>query len=127
MVKKNFERKACPKCPENYNRGERVEWRIGYEKTGEPSHRNNRPAEQGGDVLGWQVKSPKASVAPVDNCDGYIFGFADADFYFEMSRTEFEEFLQEFGYIDRDSKSGKQKIRIKNESSNMHKWLMDRA
>ena len=122
-----FTRANCPACPEGYNKGEQVEWRVGYELTGEPSERNNRPATTGGDVGEWQVKSPKASLAPADNCGGYIFGFADTDFFFRMSRAEFDEFLQEFSYTDRDSKSGKVKIRIKNDSSKMRKWLLDRV
>jgi len=122
-----YSRPACPACPANYNRGEQVEWRVGYEKTGVPGERNNKPASAGGDVLNWQVKSPKASLTGNDNCDGYIFGFADADYYFEMSVEEFEEFIGKFSYIDRDSKTGKSKIRIKNDSSKMRKWLMDRV
>lgn len=122
-----FTRANCPECPETYNKGEQVEWRVGYELTGEPSKRNNKSAEQGGDVGEWQVKSPKASLAEIDNCGGYIFGFADAEYFFKMSRAEFDEFLQEFSYTDRDSKSGKAKIRIKNDSSKMRKWLMDRV
>jgi hypothetical protein len=117
MKTKYYERQNCPEIPEGYNKGEAVEWRIGYEKTGTPSLRNNKPAIQGGDVGEWQVKSPKASIAKEDNCGGYIFGFADADYYYEMSRAEFEEFLQEFSYTDYDSRSKKTKIRIKNESS----------
>ena len=127
MEVKFFKRANCPECPEGYNKGEKVEWRIGYELTGTPSERNNKPATEGGDVGEWQVKSPKASLAEIDNCGGYIFGFAEADYFFQMSRAEFEEFLSEFSYVDRDSKTGKQKIRIKNDSSKMRKWLMDRA
>lgn len=123
----SYSRPDCPNCPDNYNRGERVEWRIGYELTGEPGKRNNKPATDGGDVLGWQVKSPKASIADNDNCDGYIFGFADADYFFEMTKAEFEEFLAEFSYIDQDSKTKRTKIRIKNDSSKMRSWLMARA
>lgn len=122
-----FTRANCPECPETYNKGERVEWRVGYELTGKPSERNNKPATAGGDVLEWQVKSPKASLAEVDNCGGYIFGFADTEYFFQMSRAEFEEFLTQFSYLDRDSKSGKAKIRIKNDSSKMRKWLLDRV
>lgn len=127
MKMKNFARPNCPTCPIGYNKGEQVEWRVGYELTGKPSERNNKPATAGGDVLDWQVKSPKASMVENDNCDGYIFGFADADFFFEMDKAEFEEFLSQFSYIDRDSKTGKAKVRIKNDSSKMRKWLMDRA
>ena len=127
MKIKNYERKNCPKIPEGYNKGEAVEWRIGYEKTGAPSLRNNRPATTGGDVGEWQVKSPKASIAAEDNCGGYIFGFADADYYYEMSKEEFEEFLQEFSYTDYDSRTKKTKIRIKNDSQKMRKWLEGRA
>lgn len=122
-----YKRANCPEIPEGYNKGEAVEWRIGYEKTGAPSLRNNKPATKGGDVGKWQVKSPKASVANEDNCGGYIFGFADADYYYEMSREEFEEFLQEFGYTDYDSRSKKAKIRIKNDSQKMRKWLEGKA
>jgi hypothetical protein len=122
-----FTRANCPVCPEDYNKGEQVEWRVGYELTGEPSERNNKPATDGGDVGEWQVKSPKASLAPADNCGGYIFGFADAEYFFKMSRTEFDEFLQEFSYTDRDSRTGKAKIRIKNDSSKMRKWLLARV
>ena len=122
-----FTRANCPVCPEDYNKGEQVEWRVGYELTGEPSERNNKPATDGGDVGEWQVKSPKASLAPTDNCGGYIFGFADAEYFFKMSRAEFDEFLQEFSYTDRDSKTGKAKIRIKNDSSKMRKWLLARV
>ena len=122
-----FTRPACPTCPDNYNKGEQVEWKVGYELTGQPGERNNKPGVDGGDVLGWQVKSPKASMVDNDNCDGYIFGFADADYYFEMNKVEFEEFLQEFSYTDRDSRTGKAKIRIKNDSSKMRKWLLARV
>ena len=127
MKKNTFIRANCPDCPEGYNKGEQVEWRVGYELEGTPSYRNNKSSEKGGDVGIWQVKSPKASMAKVDNCGGYIFGFADADYYYTMSREEFEEFLNEFSYVDRDSKSGKTKIRIKNDSSKMRNWLMERA
>ena len=127
MTIKNFVRENCPECPEDYNKGERVEWRIGYELTGEPSERNNRPGTEGGDVGEWQIKSPKASLAPTDNCGGYIFGFADSEYYFKMSKAEFEEFLTEFSYTDRDSRTGKAKVRIKNDSSKMRKWLLARV
>ena len=127
MKMHTYARPACPTCPDNYNKGEQVEWKIGYELTGQPGERNNKPGADGGDVLGWQVKSPKASMVEGDNCDGYIFGFADADYFFEMDKAEFEEFLTQFSYIDRDSKTGKAKVRIKNDSSKMRKWLMARV
>jgi hypothetical protein len=127
MIKKFYNRLNCPNVPDGYNKGEAVEWRVGYELTGTPSTRNNKPATEGGDVRQWQVKSPKASLAQVDNCEGYIFGFADSNYYFEMSRAEFEEFITQFSYIDRDSKSHKVKIRIKNDSLKMRQWLIARA
>jgi hypothetical protein len=127
MVKKFYTRRGCPEIPSGYNRGEAVEWRAGYELTRVPSARNNKPATSGGDVGQWQIKSPKASIAEVDNCGGYIFGFADTDYYYTMSRAEFEEFLQEFGYTDYDSRSKKTKIRIKNDSHKMRLWLEGRA
>ena len=127
MKMNTYNRPNCPACPDDYNRGERVEWKVGYELTGEPSKRNNKPGSEGGDVLGWQVKSPKASMVENDNCDGYIFGFADADFFFEMSKGEFEEFLTQFSYMDKDSHTGRPKVRIKSDSTKMRKWLMARV
>ena len=122
-----YNRPACPTCPANYNKGEQVEWKVGYELTGQPSERNNRPGSAGGDVLGWQIKSPKASMVENDNCDGYIFGFADTDFFFQMTKAEFEDFLTEFSYMDKDSKTGRAKVRIKSDSTKMRKWLMARV
>lgn len=127
MKKQFFTRTNCPVCPDGYNKGEQVEWKVGYELTGTPSKRNNKPGTAGGDVEGWQVKSPKASLTENDNCDGYIFGFAEEEFFFMMSLPEFEEFLTEFSYLDRDSKSGKAKVRIKNDSKKMRRWLEARA
>lgn len=127
MVKKFYTRRGCPEIPSGYNRGEAVEWRAGYELMGVPSARNNRPATSGGDIGRWQVKSPKSSLAEVDNCDGYIFGFADAEYYYEMTIAEFQEFIQEFGYTDYDSRSKKAKIRVKNDSHKMRLWLEGRA
>ena len=127
MKIKYYKRPNCPTCPDNYNRGEQVEWRVGYELTGTPSERNNRKGSSGGDVQGWQVKSPKASLVDDDKCDGYIFGFVDSDYYFEMSINEFEEFVNEFSYLDRDSKTGRAKVRIKNDSKTMRAWLMAKA
>ena len=44
-----------------------------------------------------------------------------------MSKPEFESFITEFSYIDRDSKTGKAKIRIKNDTKKMREWLEARA
>ena len=122
-MKKIYFTPNTPDAPEGYNRGETVEYRVGYALTGTPSKRNNKPAECGGDVLDWQVKSPKATLTNRDNCNGYIFGFADADFFYQMSKEEFAAFVKEFSYIDRDSKTKKEKIRIKNDSKKMRDWL----
>lgn len=122
MTKKFFN-PTCPTCPTDYNKGEKLEWHVGYDYTGTPSARNNKPAQDGGDVLDWQVKAPKASLTGRDNCNGYIFGFADDGFYYEMSKERFASFVEAFGYIDRDSKTGKAKVRIKNDSKKMREWL----
>ena len=127
MKKHFYTRTNCPTCPEGYNKGEQFEWKVGYEITGTPSERNNKPGTAGGDVEGWQVKSPKASLTENDNCDGYIFGFAEENFFYMMSLPEFEEFLTEFSYLDRDGKSGKAKVRIKNDTKKMRRWLEARA
>ena len=127
MLRRYFDLENCPQYPDNYNKGQIVEWRVGYALTGEPSKANNKPAEDGGDVLDWQVKSPKASLTNKDNCNGYIFGFSDTNYFYEMTINEFENFVNEFGYIDRDSKTKKEKIRIKADSKKMREWLAERC
>lgn len=116
-----------PNAPVGYNKGETVEYKVGFTLTGIASERNNRPASEGGDVGDIQVKSPKASLTGKDNCKGYAFGFADTDFFFLMSIAEFEEFVNEFSYTDYDSHSHKAKLRIKNDSRKMREWLEARA
>ena len=123
MKKVFYVRENCPTAPNGYNKGECVEWRIGYELTGTPSERNNRPATAGGDVGEWQVKSPKASLTNNDNCKGYIFGFVDTDYYYEMTLEDFENFVNEFSYVDRDTKTKKEKIRLYDKSKKMVEWL----
>lgn len=127
MKKIFYTRENCPCAPDNYNRGERVEWRVGYELTGTPSARNNKPAHEGGDVGDWQVKSPRASLTGKDLCKGYIFGFAEEEFYYTMTIEEFEAFVEEFSSWDHDSHTGKTKLRIKGDSKIMRAWLEARA
>lgn len=127
MTKIYFNLTTCPTCPTGYNKGEQTEWNIGYALTGTPSERNNKPAQNGGDVLDWQVKSPKCTLTGRDNCKGYIFGFADADFFYEMSHEEFAEFIENFGYLDKDSRTKKEKTRIKSDSKKMREWLDERV
>ena len=123
MRKVFYTRANCPIAPSGYNKGERVEWRVGYELTGTPSERNNKPATAGGDVGEWQVKSPKASLVNNDNCKGYIFGFVDSDYYYEMTLEDFENFVSEFSYVDRDTKTKKEKVRLYDKSKRMVEWL----
>lgn len=127
MNKHYMTRPNCPAVPNGYNNGEAFEWEVGYELTGEPSKRNNKSAEKGGDVGEWQVKSPKASLTGKDNCTGYIFGVQGTGYFYEMNPQEFESFVNAFSYVDRDSKSGKMKIRIKNDSKKMREWLDSRC
>lgn len=124
MKKVIFARPNCPACPANYNRGHAVEWKIGYELTGTPARANNH---KGADVEGWQIKSPKASVSDETESKGFIFGFSDENFFYEMSKEEFAEFLQEFSYIDKNSKTGERKIRIKNDTKKMRWWFLERV
>ena len=126
-MEKRYYTTTCPTCPTNYNKGQQVEWKVGYELTGTPAKANNRKGSEDGDVNGWQVKSPKASLIENDNCEGYIFGFADTDYFYMMTIEEFEEFATEFSYLDRDSKTGKAKLRIKNDTKKMREWLQAKA
>lgn len=129
MEKITFSRADFPAPPANYNGGQRVEWFAGYVLGHRAGRANNRPAESGGDVGAWQVKSPKASLSDRDNCTGYAFGFADADFLYLMSKSEWEQFTAQFTYLDTDSRKngGKPKRRIRNDSHKMRAYLEKEA
>jgi len=129
MKKRFFVRPNCPAVPEGYNRGEAFEWRIAFEINGVPQGRNNIKGETQGDVNGWQVKTPKASLIEKDNCKGYIFGFADSDYYYEMNNAEFAAFRSLFSYLDYDikSKSKAKKWRVKNDTKKMRDYLEGKA
>ena len=125
MIKKYFTRKGCPVCPYT-NKGMILEWRIGYELTGTPSKANKRKGTECADVLGYQVKSPKASIIDNDNCDAYIFGFASEDFYYILTKDEMRAFLADNSYMDTGSKAsnGKQrKVRVRDDSAKMRNWF----
>ena len=123
MLKIEYSRANCPSAPANYNRGQRVEWAISYDLTGTPKKADNISGTKSADCMGYQIKSPKASLIEKDNCNGYAFGFDGATFYYLMSPQEFDEFASKFSYLDRDSQSGKAKRRIRNDSHIMRAYL----
>lgn len=102
--------------------------------------------DQGSDIesLNASVKTPTASLACIYGNDKndilekyfknvystlWIFMFMTNETVYEyhMNKAEFQEFLQIFGKLDRDAKTNKNKIRIKNLTKNMLEWLEDRV
>lgn len=114
------------------NHGNNAEYACGafYGVEAKP---NNRSHKLGGDVLGFQVKSARATV-----CEGLDFNAylaedaADSFIYvtktfkgYVMSRSEYAEFLRLFSYAGLSSKKNGEKpvLRLKSESRKMLEWL----
>lgn len=94
---------------------------------------NNRSHKLGGDVLGFQVKSARATV-----CEGLDFSAylaedaADSFIYvtksfkgYVMSRSEYAEFINQFAAPALSSKKNGEKpvLRLRHESRKMLEWL----
>lgn len=111
----------------NYkNKGQAKEQDFRYHMTGQLVKADNIPATQCGDYEDIQIKSAKASVNENDIANSFAYITEDRTVYM-MDRNEFEHFLNEFSYIDKDSRTNKTKIRIKNETKKMLAWLKSRA
>jgi hypothetical protein len=64
-----------------------------------------------------------------DAATAYIYVTADFETAYIMSRAEYEEFVNEFGTVTRESSrnGGAEKIRLGHESVKMRAWLEARA
>lgn len=122
----------------NYkNRGQDIEQSIRYTLTNTICKADNVAYDKGTDCLNYQIKSARATVCKGldlkayldrDQATAYIYGTLNGKAY-EMNREEYENFVSEFGTVDRESSKngGKTKIRLKHETTAMLKWLEDRA
>lgn len=107
-----------------------------YEFTmlGTISKHDNRCFTEGGDVGNVQVKSSGASICKgydihehikMDGATSYAYVVNGFSVAYEMSPTEYEQFINEFGYHSHESQKngGGEKIRLKKESKKMLAWL----
>lgn len=121
-----------------HNKGNHAEQAFEFAVTGKISPANNRPHTAGGDVLQYQVKSPKASVCRGTNLDAYLdedgaqeYAFVNKDvtIAYIMDRAEWTAFVKTFGYKTREStkNGGGEKIRLLDESKRMVQYLQERV
>lgn len=117
------------------NNGQHKEQVARFTLTGEIVKADNKPYYMGGDIGDLQVKSSKASIckgtdlrAHIANDGANRYGYVDdaCKVMYILSKTEYIEFVEQFGYITKDSEKngGAEKIRLKAESRKMIEWLM---
>lgn len=120
------------------NNGQEAERVARFTLTGELAKADNLAHNLGADCLDIQIKSARATVCKGTDLEAYLnldasnrFGYVTADFkvMYIMSRTEYTEFVNQFGTITKESgkNGGAEKIRLKHESKDMIEWLKARA
>ena len=119
------------------NNGQHAEQWVRYTLTGETVKADNLPHDRGGDCLGYQIKSARATVCKgtdllaylaTDGATAYIYATADGIAYI-MTKTEYIAFVERFGTVTRESSrnGGAEKIRLKSESTALLAYLAERA
>ena len=119
------------------NNGQHMEQWTRFTLTGENAKADNLPHDKGGDCLGYQIKSARATVCKgtdiraylaTDMATAYIYATADGVAYV-MTRIEYIEFVEKFGTVTKESTAngGAEKIRLKSESSALLAYLAERA
>ena len=95
---------------------------------------DNRPYWMGGDVNHVQVKTSKASICKGTDLKAHLerdgateYAYIEQSFSvaYMMDRPEYIEFVEQFGYITKESNKngGSLKIRLKQESRAMLEWF----
>lgn len=125
--------------PRRYsNNGQHAEQVARFTLTGEICKADNLRHDLGADCLNYQIKSARATVCKGtdlkayldrDAATAYIYVTADFKTAYIMSRAEYEEFVNEFGTVTRESSrnGGAEKIRLGHETTKMREWLEARA
>ena len=116
------------------NNGQHAEQVMRFTLTGKIQKADNTPHTEGGDILDIQIKSARATVCKGTDIQAYLaldganrFAYVTKDFEhaYIMNKTEYIEFVKEFGYVTRDSKKngGREKIALGHESKKMLEWF----
>ena len=115
------------------NNGQHMEQWTRFTLTGETVKADNLPHDRGGDCLGYQIKSARATVCKGTDllaylATAYIYATADGIAYI-MTKTEYIAFVERFGTVTREStrNGGAEKIRLKSESTALLAYLAERA
>ena len=122
----------------NYrNHGQNAEQSVRFTLTGEIAKADSLRYDLGADCLNYQIKSARATVCKGTDLKAYLdLDAATAYIYADnggtawvMDRAEYEEFCNEFGSIQADSRKngGELKIRLKSERKAMQEWLRAKA
>ena len=119
------------------NNGQHMEQWTRYTLTGKIEKADNIDHTHGGDCMGYQIKSARATVCKgvdinaylaTDGATAYIYATAEGIAYI-MDKAEYIAFVEVFGTITREStkNGGATKIRLKSESSALLAYLAERA
>ena len=119
------------------NNGQHMEQWTRYTMTGEIAKADNLDHTKGGDCMGYQIKSARATVCKGtdvraylenDGATAYIYATANGIAY-TMDRAEYIEFVEMFATITRESTAngGAVKMRLKSESVALLTYLAERA
>lgn len=115
------------------NNGQHLEQVFRFNLTGNIEKADNIPHDKGTDFLHYSIKSARATVCKgtdlvayldTDKATEFVYITKDLVAYI-MSKTEYIDFVNEFGTVTTESEKngGKEKIRLGHETARMLEWL----
>lgn len=118
------------------NHGQHAEQVARYTLTGVICKADNKPFTVGADCLDIQIKSARATICKgldikkhleLDSASRYGYVVKDFSVMYIMSKAEYLEFCNLFATVTREStrNGGAVKLRLKDETRAMLKWLAD--
>ena len=115
------------------NNGQHLEQTFRFNLTGKVEKADNLPHDKGTDFGNYSIKSARATVCKgtdlatylaTDKATEFVYITKDLVAYI-MSKTEYIDFVNEFGTVTTESakNGGKEKIRLGHETAKMLEWL----
>ena len=115
------------------NNGQHLEQTFRFNLTGKIEKADNIAHDKGTDFLHYSIKSARATVCKgtdliayldTDKATEFVYITKDLVAYI-MSKTEYINFVNEFGTVTTESakNGGKEKIRLGHETARMLEWL----
>ena len=115
------------------NNGQHLEQTFRFNLTGNIEKADNLPHDKGTDIGNYSVKSARATVCKGTDLNAYLDTDKATEFVYItknlvayiMSKTEYIDFVNEFGTVTTESakNGGKEKIRLGHETAKMLEWL----